>query len=61
MFEYLIVSIVGTSKSKNCASLSKLNSGTFVDQFTNPCCVSGLTKLSKIHSALGKVMSGKVY
>lgn len=49
MFEYLIVSIVGTNRSKNCASLSKANYGTFVDQLTKPCCVSGFTKWSNIH------------
>lgn len=59
MLEYLIVSIVGTSRSKNSASLSNSNYGTFVDQFTNPCWVSGLTKWSKIQSALGKVTSEK--
>lgn len=57
MLEYLMVSMVGTRRSKNWASLSKANSGTFVAQFINPCWVSGLTKLSKMDSALGKVMS----
>jgi hypothetical protein len=37
--EYFIVSTVGTKRSKNGASLSKINYGTFVDQFRNPCWV----------------------
>lgn len=57
ILEYLSVSMVGTSKSKNCASLSNTNSGTLVFQLTNPCCVSGLMKWSNMHYALGNVIS----
>lgn len=57
--EYLIVSIVGTSKSKNWAYLSKVNSGTLVAQEMKLCWVYGLIILSKIHSVLGNVKSGK--
>lgn len=57
MYEYLIVSIVGTWRSRSCTSLSKTNYGILVDQFIKLCWVSGLIRWSKTHYERGKVKS----
>lgn len=60
MYEYLIVSIVGTWRSRSCTSLSKTNYGILVDQFIKLCWVSGLIRWSKTHYERGNVKSLKV-